>query len=237
MTIRVEFQKLFLKYMSYRDSFGKHLKICNHLKGMRNVRQNYIEPELKELIQRAAMHYKDPNIFIKNQTVRLGNYSEFKEQYIERFAGLLDDAGTEQIVAISNSGLILGAMTKSLGYDVRILDVHRPSNFQNQERYGDVHWYYMVPEVSSGIRYYSHEPSGIIESKEDVQDGIKMGVIDFDNIEKGVKSTIVDFDVDEGFSMAISNKRVLDLGGNVQNKIVIHNEPGMPGVVALDELL
>lgn len=202
---------------------------------MRNVSQNSIEPELKELIQRAAAHYKNPNIFIKQQTNRLKYYSEFKEQYVERFAGLLDDTGTEQVVAISNSGLILGAMAKSLGYDVRILDVHRPSNFKIQERCEDVHWYYMIPNISSGIMHYSHEHSSIIESRADIEDGIKMGVIDFDNVEKELKTAIVDFDVDEGFSMAIANKRVLDLGGNVQNKIVLFNHPGMLGVLELFE--
>jgi len=199
-----------------------------------------IEPELKDLIQRVLIQYKNPKRYLEQTLDWLSEpYSRFKGYYTGAMDTVLKEKQTEQVVAISNSGLWLGAIAKSLGHDVRILDVHRPLPFRLYKRHGPIHWYYITPKIkcSDGCKIYDlTDTSTIIQSEKDIKDVTKMGVIDFDKIEKGQRTVIVDADLDEGVSMAVAHRRVLDLGANVVGKIVISKHSKMPGVRALDEL-
>ena len=198
-----------------------------------------IEPELKELVQRVMIHYENPTEYLEKNLKWLSElYPKFKEYYQEKLNELLKDKEIKQVIAVANSGLWLGAIAKSLNYDVRILDVHRPLHFQKYKRRGVIHWYFILPEIiSEGYKIYDlSDVSKVIRSEEDIKVGIKMGVMDFDRVEQGQRTVIVDGDVEQGFSIAVAHRRALDLGAEVIDKIVISNHTKLPGVIALDEL-
>lgn len=72
---------------------------------------DYVEPELKGLIQRVMIHYENPNEYLEKNLEWLSkHYATFRGYYSKKLNSLLGDMGIEQVVAISNSGLWLGAM-------------------------------------------------------------------------------------------------------------------------------
>lgn len=107
------------------------------------------------------------------------------------------------------------------------------------ERTGDIRWYHILPKIISGDSriYDPYDPSTIIMSDEDMEDSFKIGVIDFDKIGEGQRTVIIDDTIDGGTTIAVANKRVLDLGGDVVGKIAIANSSGMKGIIALDDIM
>ncbi len=208
------------------------------------MKNNYLasaEPELKDLFQKVITKYKDNGKCLEKKLKWYSEaYPRFKGYYSKVLDAILKNNKIEQVVALSNGGLMLGAMAKSLDYDVRILDVHRPENFQEHERQGEICWYYITHKfkMSNGGKFYNPlDPSTIVRCKKPRKRETTLGVIDFDSIEKGQRTAIVDADLDLGWSMGIAYKRALDLGADVASKIVISNHPQAPEIIELSKLI
>jgi hypothetical protein len=194
-----------------------------------------LEPELRELIERVAVKYEIPDKFLTENSW-LRQFSNFKK-YGSRMNELLKEREIEQVVAVANSGLWTGAMAKKFGYDVRIIDVHRDYGFKNLKRLGEIRWYCIksegITKDEERIRNLN-DTSSIIVSDNCENYGIKMGVVEFEKVESGKRTAITDCDLEQGFSMAVANKHLIESGVDVVDKIVISNHGPVKGVRTLD---
>jgi hypothetical protein len=193
-----------------------------------------LEPELRGLVERVAVKYEIPDKFLTENSW-LRHYSNFKK-YGNRMNELLKESRIEQVVALANSGLWTGAMAKKLGYDVRIIDVHRDYGFKNLKRLGEIRWYCIKSEgiTKDEERIRNLNDTYSIMVSDLCTDGVKMGVVEFEKVESGKRTAITDCDLEQGFSMAVANKHLMELGVDVVDKIVISNHGPVKGVRTLD---